>query len=148
MHRPCCCRRRPARRPGCRPPPALTGSSTPYRRRPLPPSSTLITWRHSCRSRSTHARDRSRDGRRRRGENVDGLYSPTRLTKIAKIVIILTTMLHVIWEKGRIAAAPHLIHARFLGPIRVHNPKRHLDRFIGFCRAHDCNRQTDRQTAR
>jgi len=41
----------------------------------------------------------------------------------------------------------------FLGPTRVHTPKRHLDRFSRFCTAQGCNHrptngQTDRQTDR
>jgi len=37
---------------------------------------------------------------------------------------------------------PHLIHHTHPSPL----PKRHLDRFVRFCRVHDRDRQTDRPT--
>ena len=37
------------------------------------------------------------------------------------------------------------INTWFLGPTRV-SPKRHLDRFSHFCRAHACDQHTERQT--
>jgi len=39
---------------------------------------------------------------------------------------------------------PHLMHG-FLSHLTPY-PKRHLDLFIRFCRAHGCDQQTDRQT--
>jgi len=40
---------------------------------------------------------------------------------------------------------PHVTHGSF-GPPASIQPKRHLDQFSRFCRAHDRDRQTDRQT--
>jgi len=42
----------------------------------------------------------------------------------------------------------HLIHGSLGPPYQSPQPKRHLDRFSRFCRAHQCDRLTDRQTDR
>ena len=43
-----------------------------------------------------------------------------------------------------LVSGPYRRHGSFTHPSP--QPKRHLDRFFHFCRAHDCNRRTDRPT--
>ena len=52
---------------------------------------------------------------------------------------------HGRFNRIRHVAAPHLIHGS-LDTLDRSQPKRHVHWFSRFCRAHDCDRQTDRQT--